>query len=75
MGLSVLVHLLNPDSIAIGGGVANAGELILGPAREHLSKMLMHSVLGEVRIVRAELGPMASAIGSAFLARERFCGS
>jgi len=75
MGLSVLMHLLNPDVIAIGGGVANAGELILGPARDELKGLLMHRVLGEVKIVQAKLGSMASAIGSAFLAREEFCGS
>jgi len=75
MGLSVLMHLLNPDVVAVGGGVANAGELILEPARDELKGLLMHRVLGEVKIVRAELGSMASALGSAFLAREVFCGS
>ena len=57
----------------IGGGVAGAGELILGPARVSMRAMLMDEILAEVRVVPAELGNNASLAGAAMMALER-CG-
>jgi glucokinase len=67
-GLANLVHLFNPEVIAVGGGVAGAGELILAPAREAMREMLMDEVLAEVRIVPAALGNSASLVGASMMA-------
>jgi glucokinase len=69
-GLANIVHLFNPEVIAVGGGVAGAGELILGPARESMREQLMGEILASVRIVPAELGNDASLAGAAMLALE-----
>jgi glucokinase len=69
-GLANIVHLFNPEVIAVGGGVAGAGELILGPARESMRAQLMDDILASVRVVRAELGNMASLAGAAMMALE-----
>ncbi|MCK4813321.1 MAG: ROK family protein [Candidatus Marinimicrobia bacterium] len=66
--LAGLVNTLNPEAIIIGGGVSNAGELILGPARTTMNK-LAYSIPAEVvKIVKAELGNDAGLVGSASLA-------
>lgn len=63
------VNVLDPDVVIVGGGVARAGELILGPCRETARGLIMAAEAREVRIVPAELGPWAAAIGAAELAR------
>lgn len=67
-GLANLVHLFNPEVIAVGGGVAGAGELILAPAREAMRELLMDEVLAAVRIVPAALGNSASLVGASLMA-------
>ncbi len=69
-GLANIVHLFNPEVIAVGGGVARAGELILGPARESMNGQLMDDILASVRVVPAELGNMASLVGASMMALE-----
>jgi glucokinase len=69
-GLANIVHLFNPEVIAVGGGVAGAGDLILGPATESMRAQLMAGVLAEVRVVPAELGNMASLVGASMMALE-----
>jgi predicted NBD/HSP70 family sugar kinase len=68
MGLCNIIHMLDPEVIAIGGGVAGAGDLILQPAREAVEQCVMHGVLADVRVVQAELGNNASLIGVSLLA-------
>lgn len=70
-GLCNLVHLFNPEIIAVGGGVASAGDFILEPARETVRRNVMHERLADVRIVQAELGNTASFTGAALLAAEK----
>ena len=68
VGLCNLIHIMDPEVIAIGGGVAGAGELILEPARAAIRDCVMHEVLAGARIVRAELGNRAAMIGVSILA-------
>ena len=68
IGLCNIVHLLNPEVIAIGGGVAGAGDFILEPARNAVAEHVMHERLAAVRIVPAGLGNEASLIGAALIA-------
>jgi len=67
-GLANIVHLFDPEVIAIGGGVAGAGDLILEPARESMHGQLMADTYAGVKVVPAELGNMASLVGSSMMA-------
>jgi glucokinase len=54
----------------VGGGVCQAGELLLRPARESFRRTLPgRGFRTEPRIVAAQLGPDAGMVGAADLAR------
>ncbi len=65
-----LVYALNPELISIGGGVAAAGEALLGPAREELSRRVIAKAFACTRIEPARLGNRAGMTGAAALAVE-----
>jgi glucokinase len=71
IGIANLVVVLNPDRVIIGGGVAAAGELLLGPIRDELRRRVHVTDLRQVRVVTAKLGPWAGAIGAAVHGAER----
>ena len=60
-----MITVISPDRVVIGGGIAAAGELLLAPIREELSRRVRMTSLAEVEIVTAELGTWAGAIGAA----------
>jgi glucokinase len=69
-GIATLVAVLDPSVIAIGGGVADAGELLLDPVRRAFEEHLPareHRKIAELRL--AALGTEAGIIGAADLAR------
>jgi glucokinase len=71
LGISNLENLLDPGVIVIGGGLAEAGELLLAPTREaYADLVLAHDHRPPARIVGAELGADAGAIGSVLLGRD-----
>ncbi len=61
------VNVFNPEVIVIGGGVALSGDLLLGPARRSMKDRAMPAARRGVRLVAAELGWSAAAIGAALL--------
>ena len=71
LGLSNLANLLDPDVIVVGGGLVEAGEVLMGPIRGAFAELLE---AGGVRpfpaIVAAELGQQAGAVGAGLLARD-----
>lgn len=70
LGIANLAAALDPGIVVIGGGVADAGEVLLGPAREAFRRQLTgRNFRPEARIVRAELGNLAGLVGAADLAR------
>ena len=72
-GIANITHLLGPEIVVIGGGVAKAGETIFAPMREYLeknAKMISHLP----KIVPAQLGANAGLIGAAVWAREQAVG-
>jgi glucokinase len=59
------VALLGLDVVVLGGGIMSAGDLVLDPLRQAVSSRVTLVPTEEIRIVRAELGGMAGAIGAA----------
>lgn len=66
-GLASVVNLLNPERIIIGGGVADAGDILLDPIRETIKKRAMVVAGSAVEVVPAELGNTAGVIGASLL--------
>jgi glucokinase len=60
--LAILVDLLNPERIVIGGLAMRLGERILGPAREAMNREALPGSAKICQVVPAELG---EAIGDA----------
>ena len=69
VALSSFANIFDPDVIVIGGGVAAAGDLLLGPARQEVRARALPP-MNEVKVALAELGPEAGMIGAAEMALE-----
>lgn len=70
IGVANLVAVLDPAVVVVGGGVAEAGDLLLAPARRALATHLVgagHRALPS--LVPASHGEHAGAVGAAVLAR------
>jgi glucokinase len=68
IGLSNIANIFDPEVIVLGGGVVQAGEPFLGPARDEFARMTQAQRRRPVRIVIAALGGDAGIIGAAALA-------
>ena len=69
-GIASLTAVLDPAVVVIGGGVSEAGDLLIGPARAAFASQLTgrgHRPTLEIR--KARLGNRAGLIGAADLAR------
>lgn len=71
-GLANLAAVIDPTVFVIGGGVSEAGDLLLGPARQSFAESLTGRGFRPTADIRlAELGPEAGLVGAADLARRR----
>jgi glucokinase len=69
-GLADLAAILDPACFVIGGGVSEAGELLLDPARSAFERALTgrgYRPLADIKV--AQLGQYAGIVGAADLAR------
>ncbi|HEX3932611.1 MAG TPA: ROK family glucokinase [Nocardioides sp.] len=70
VGLAGMTAAFDPGCIIVGGGLSDAGDLLLEPTRQAFSRSLTgRGHREEPVIVRAELGPSAGFIGAADMAR------
>jgi glucokinase len=68
-GLASLVAVLDPGVVVVGGGLSEAGDLLMAPALESFRSVLTgRGLRPEPRIVTATLGIDAGVIGAAALA-------
>ena len=63
-----IYNLLDPEVIAIGGGVCGAGEFLFAPLREKTTGKCFYKTHG--KLVPAELGNDAGMIGAAMLHKD-----
>ena len=69
IGLATFVNIFNPEVIAIGGGLSEAGDLVLEPARRELRLRSTSPSRDLVEIRKATLGARSGMLGAAALAR------
>ena len=65
IGLGILINLLNPEKILLGGGVMTTGELLLEPAVAEARKRSYRASFACCAIEKAVLGNDAGMIGAA----------
>jgi glucokinase len=66
-GISIYAHLMNPQRVIVGGGMAQAGDLLFEPMRRYAQAESMPGVRGSYDIVPAVFGDEAGVVGSAAL--------
>ena len=68
-GIANVIAFVNPEIIALGGGVASAGDFMLNALRPKVDVLTTMVPRGVTRLVTAALGNDAGAIGAATMAR------
>jgi len=68
---ATLVNLVNPARIIVGGDIGAAGEVLLEPLRQSLTRGAIRSAADDVTIVESELGDRAQVLGAVALVLER----
>jgi len=70
--LADVVQVLDPQVLVIGGGVVDAGDLLLGPTRAaYTEAMAQRGKLPVAEVRAARMGNLAGVVGVADLARRR----
>lgn len=70
-GLADLVQILDPQVLVVGGGVIDAGDLLMTPARQsYLDSLAQRGRLPVAELRAAKMGNTAGLIGAADLARQ-----
>lgn len=59
-----LINLLNPGMVVVGGGVAQAGDLLLEPIRKTIQERSLKAAVQSVRVNSAVLGRRSSSMGA-----------
>jgi len=70
LALAILVDVLNPECIVIGGLASRLGDLILEPARESLRKEALKSSVQACRVVPAQLGERIGDVAALCIAMD-----
>lgn len=68
IGMTNLVNIFNPEFFIVGGGLMQAGGLILEPAKKVLAQRGLRPNRDIVKVAAAKFGPEAGIIGAASLA-------
>jgi glucokinase len=71
-GIVNIMILLDPERIALGGGVSGAGDYLLNRLTKEVEKQYFLSEFSNVELVISELGNDAGIIGAALLAKDHY---
>lgn len=63
-GVANLCNLLNPSRVVLGGDLAEAGELVLAPIRESVSRYAIPSAARQLSVAPGALGGRAEVLGA-----------
>jgi glucokinase len=67
-GLLMVIRILNPDVIVLGGGVAQSGALLLETLQSFLDELASPTITYSTAIVTAALGNYSPLYGAAAMA-------
>lgn len=67
LGIGNVINIIQPQVLAIGGGVSNAGDELLAPLKEKVKDMDFNKHLSKTEIVTAKLKNDAGIIGAALI--------
>ena len=68
IGLANVVTLFGPERIVVGGGIADAGDLVLAPVAAAVKRRVTLVPTDRIEIVPARFGRFAGAVGAALAA-------
>jgi glucokinase len=71
IGIASLTNILSPEIIVIGGGIAEAGNVLLDPLNKYIEEFEWRTGGNKVEIVRAVYGDLAGTIGAASFAMDK----
>jgi glucokinase len=63
-GIASLINVIDPQIVIVGGGIATAGPMLFEPLQRFLDEFEWRPMGAGVRVVPAELGDMAGALGA-----------
>jgi glucokinase len=72
IGIANAINLYDPLEVVIGGGVSNAGDLLLEPANRVAFRHVLDGVGTKTKIRLARHGPRAGVLGAALIAAQEW---
>lgn len=72
--ISNVITLFHPECVAIGGGVALLGEILLDPVRKYVGQLVFKPYRGRYKIVPCVLGESVVLVGAALMAADLYGG-
>lgn len=70
--LSILIHIMNPQTIVLSGRGAKAGKILMAPIQQAINKYCIPRLANETELLISVLGFDAEIIGAAVLVMENF---
>jgi glucokinase len=71
IGIASITNILSPETIILGGGIAEAGDLLFEPLNEYMQEFEWRTGGNKVEIVKAVYGDLAGTIGAACFAMNK----
>lgn len=68
IGVANLINIFNPEAIIIGGGLSQAGDILINKIKHTARVYSRTQAWDSVKIISAKLGNQAGILGSAALA-------
>lgn len=67
IGIANMINVINPEMVVVGGGIAQAGEILWGPLMRSVRAHAIYESLEICKVVPAELGDDAGIMGGVCL--------
>jgi len=71
IGLASITNILSPETIVLGGGISEAGNVLFDPLNEYIAEFEWRTGGNKVEIVKAVYGDLAGTIGAASFAMSK----
>jgi len=71
IGIASITNILSPETIVLGGGIAEAGDVLFEPLNEYIGEFEWRTGGNKVEIVKAVHGDLAGTIGAASFAMNK----